>query len=575
MQDWLNRLQNTLALGGLTTQVLLFAVFPISLVLIAITFGSLSLHRQAMRSLVGERDERTVLGAANALGEQLSHRVTSIQGLAVRLGDDVPGDQILATAGYLLPDFDLGLAIYSPEGLRISNVGDDSEWDSLEPKLIPVILSVLTSNGEGYYFTTLAGEPTLEDSAVFVFSQAGARSPIVVGGFSITRLARQILAGTTVYGDETAIVLLDNSKQILFSQGGYLEDASNHPGVQEALRGETGTTFVVMGDVEHVVAFTSVPPLGWALIMEEPWDSVTSPMLRYSEAGPLVLIPILLFALGALFLSARQIIQPLKALEISSAALEWGDFHSVRNPVGGIQEIKNLQRTLIHMAERTQRAQQGLRNYIGIITDTQEAERKRLARELHDDSLQSLIAINQRLQMAKRKVTDPELETIISETEQMLMASMQGLRRFTGSLRPLYLEDLGLVASLEMLAREATETHNLHVHFHHAGLEKRLPDEIEIGIYRIAQEALKNAGRHASASLINMSLVHQEHQIILAVADNGTGFVVPESPSDLAPEGHYGLLGIYERAELMGAQFEIHSEPGNGVELKVIIPSEL
>jgi signal transduction histidine kinase len=134
------------------------------------------------------------------------------------------------------------------------------------------------------------------------------------------------------------------------------------------LRGESGTTYITEEGKEHVVAFSPILPTNWALVIEEPWDVVASPLLRYTEAGPLVLVPVLAFALAALWFGTRQIIQPLKELESRSSALAWGDFQAVEEPVGGISEISRLQNALVHLAGKVQSAQQGLRGYIGAIT---------------------------------------------------------------------------------------------------------------------------------------------------------------------------------------------------------------
>ena len=150
----------------------------------------------------------------------------------------------------------------------------------------------------------------------------------------------------------------------------------------------------------------------------------------------------------------------------------------------------------------------------------------------------------------------------------MAEQTIENLRRLTRALRPIYLEDLGLVTALEMLANETSQANHLDVKFQPSGKERRLSREVELALYRIAQEALNNTVRHAHAKHANVQLTFNK-EIKLEVADDGLGFSVPKSPTDFAPSGHFGLLGIRERADLIGARLEVQSEVGYGTRLSV------
>jgi signal transduction histidine kinase len=151
--------------------------------------------------------------------------------------------------------------------------------------------------------------------------------------------------------------------------------------------------------------------------------------------------------------------------------------------------------------------------------------------------------------------------------------TINDLRRITRDLRPLYLEDLGLVAALEMLSRETSNTVGIPVEFQSLGTERRLSPEVELTFYRMAQEGLSNIARHANAAKGSISLFFDPQSTILTISDDGQGFAIPESPAEFAPGGHYGLLGLHERAELIGANLEINSEVGHGTQLVVTLPS--
>lgn len=223
------------------------------------------------------------------------------------------------------------------------------------------------------------------------------------------------------------------------------------------------------------------------------------------------------------------------------------------------------------MARKVQAAQEGLHDYIGAITSAQEEERMRLARELHDDTIQAVIALKQRVQLAQRSVKEKNTRKSLNELEALAEQTIENLRRLTRALRPIYLEDLGLVTALEMLANETSQANSLQVSFRHSGKERRLSGEVELALYRIAQEALSNVLRHAKAKHASLQIAF-EKEIRLEVADDGIGFSVPKSPTDFAPSGHFGLLGIRERADLIGARLEVKSEAGQGTQLIIHLP---
>jgi signal transduction histidine kinase len=262
-------------------------------------------------------------------------------------------------------------------------------------------------------------------------------------------------------------------------------------------------------------------------------------------------------------------------LESKAAALAWGDFETIREPVGGISEIQHLQTELMEMSRKVQAAQEGLHDYIGAITAAQEEERTRLARELHDDTIQAVIALKQRVQLAQRTIKDQHATQSLKDLEALAEQTVENLRRLTRALRPIYLEDLGLVTALDMLARETSQNTGLEVNFQKDGQERRLPREVELSLYRIAQEALTNVVKHSQATTAGLQITFDENETTLQVTDNGNGFDIPKSPTDFASNGHFGLLGIHERVDLIGARLELESVPDKGTRLTVRLWNEL
>jgi signal transduction histidine kinase len=305
------------------------------------------------------------------------------------------------------------------------------------------------------------------------------------------------------------------------------------------------------------------------LITEEEWEMVTSPSLKITQMAPLVIVPAFILALIALWFVATRIVQPLQKLESKAAALAGGDFDAIKDSVGGISEVQHLQLELTEMSRKVKAAQEGLHDYIGAITSAQEEERTRLARELHDDTIQAVIALKQRVQLAQKSVKDQSGRQSLMELETLAEQTVENLRRLTRALRPIYLEDLGLVTALEMLARETSQNNQLVVDFQKNGQERRLSREVELSLYRIAQEALNNVVKHSKATHADLKIAFDASEINMEVIDNGIGFIMPKSPTELAPSGHFGLLGVHERADLIGAGLEIESALGKGTKLKV------
>ncbi|MBI5352097.1 MAG: sensor histidine kinase, partial [Chloroflexi bacterium] len=256
-------------------------------------------------------------------------------------------------------------------------------------------------------------------------------------------------------------------------------------------------------------------------------------------------------------------------LETKAAALAWGDFESIKDSVGGISEVQDLQKELTEMSRKVQAAQAGLHDYIGAITSAQEDERLRLAHELHDDTIQSVIALKQRVQLAEKLIKDQKGKQSLRELEGLAEQTVENLRRIIRALRPIYLEDLGLVTALEMLAQE---TKSIQVVFYRNGNQHRLEHEVELALYRIAQEALNNIVRHSQAVHATLKIDFSQHEVKLEISDDGVGFVMPKSPTDFAPSGHFGLLGMKERSELIGGRFEVQSEAGGGTRISVHLP---
>jgi two-component system sensor histidine kinase UhpB len=555
---------------GLTLQLLLFAVLPLTLLLVIIAFGSLVLHSQAMRELVAEREARAGHAAADAIAGQLRQRGLSIQALTVLAGQMTDPQAALAASTYLAPDFEGGLALLANDGELLASSTALAWWE--EQELDP-LLERSRRSGKPEFGAAQGvndDEPPLALVAYAGDEWAGA------GAFDPAGVAASILDDAFPAGSQSQAWLVDSQGRTLYRLPATSTglEISEHPALASALDGEAGVDFMDFEGEEHVLAFNPVPPLGWVLVLEEPWESVDNPLLRQTQAAPLVLIPALLVSLLALVFAIREVVQPLRALESKSAKVGGGDFEALEAPVGGIREIKSLQQTMVQMARRLRAYRESVRRYAGAVTRSQEDERRRVARELHDDTIQALVALDQQTQLAQMAVRrgSPDAAEHLTELRGLTQSLLKGVRRVIAALRPIYLEDLGLPAALQMLAQDAGSAAGVRVDVVSSGEPRRLSPEQEIAVYRIAQEALSNVVRHAQARSVRLDTIFEPNRFRLVVQDDGVGFAVPPSLTDLDSALHYGLMGMQERAELINGQLTLDSSPNGGTRLSLEIP---
>lgn len=193
-----------------------------------------------------------------------------------------------------------------------------------------------------------------------------------------------------------------------------------------------------------------------------------------------------------------------------------------------------------------------------------EEERERLAHELHDQAIQSLVGLKFHL---AEKAPDARVEL-----QSRIDGVIDGLRRLCADLRPPALDRLGLVAALRSYVDGFSERTGLPVEMRVNGDERRLSPEIELSLFRVAQEALTNAWKHAQAPKVKVNLRLDEEAVKLTVIDRGRGFEAPERLGTLAEAGHFGLVGMRERMELVGGTLRVVSGPGQGTTVVAWVP---
>jgi signal transduction histidine kinase len=250
-----------------------------------------------------------------------------------------------------------------------------------------------------------------------------------------------------------------------------------------------------------------------------------------------------------------------------------------------------------HLTAEDQKQKEALRALSAQLVRTQEEERRRIARELHDETGQTLTAINLNLvnliqelepvyqASIARARGEPDVEMpspveatsqamgLLTQTRALVEQTTRQIRELGLGLRPGILDDMGLISALRWHTNWFAEQYKIETRFRHRGLRERLPGEMETTLYRIAQEALTNVIRHAQAQNVLVYLERSSGHVKLVVEDDGAGFDA-EAFWNVPPPTSTGLLGMQERARLMGGHLDIDSRPGEGTFLTAELPLE-
>ena len=219
------------------------------------------------------------------------------------------------------------------------------------------------------------------------------------------------------------------------------------------------------------------------------------------------------------------------------------------------------------------RLYQNMRYYARQITRTQEDERKRIAREAHDETAQILVALSRRLDAltASPELPPDAFRKRLEGVRELTTDALQSVRRFSQDLRPPVLDDLGFVAAIRGLTRNLEES-GVDTELRVSGSPYRLSPEEELLLFRIAQESLNNCRRHAGASQATVLVSFNHDSVQMAVEDDGRGFEAPSKFVDLVGLGKLGLIGMHERARILGGTLRIESRQGKGTRVMVDAP---
>lgn len=216
------------------------------------------------------------------------------------------------------------------------------------------------------------------------------------------------------------------------------------------------------------------------------------------------------------------------------------------------------------------------RQMIGLkISLAQEEERKRIAREIHDGLAQTLANVVLRTEISERMLTKGHHEEVkgeLVELKEQLRGGLEEVRKIIFNLRPMTLDDLGLIPTLRKFVQDFEERTRIHATIELIGRETRLPSGMEVAVFRLVQETFSNVLKHAHASHIALELTFQAKMVKISVKDNGDGFDVGLTETKIAKGNHFGLVGMRERVELLEGRMDIESSPNAGTRVSMVIP---
>lgn len=359
----------------------------------------------------------------------------------------------------------------------------------------------------------------------------------------------------------------------------------------EGIPGET------KGDI-HVMAAVPLTTVPWGVAVGG--DEVeTFAGVKRLRLGLLLLsgAALVVVWVGTL-IGARKLVRPIQQVTEAAQQIADGELHTPLEVTGmaeigvmataldrmrkqmlaNIEELADWNQKLeTRVTEQTVeiREQQALTKKLLHKTLTaQEEERGRLARELHDQIGQSLMAVEIHLSRIANSLPDDDEESLkrVEQGRTVAQQATKELRQVIAALRPGVLDQLGLVPALNWMSKHTLRPLGLKVDIKTSGLDKRFPDEIETILFRIAQEAMNNVARHSKAESLEISLQRVDEQAMMTLSDDGCGYDLSAVRTEEDYSRGLGLAGMQERASLVGGKVTVESEPGQGTMVRVMLP---
>ncbi len=396
-------------------------------------------------------------------------------------------------------------------------------------------------------------------------------------------------------------IVLSDGRHTVTSFGTPLPECCGAPQLLERLHNRAVPArfdIQVNGVPYRVLAEPLDPELapGMVVALLQP-KTTTNLIIRHTNVLLLVMALLLItVTFGLVHFLVHRIFRPMERLTRAAERMSTGQLDLPIREEGAIevqvlataldtmrrrlQELLRVQRAWNeHLEQEIQARTQALRELcqqrdrlLHKLISAQEEERRRIGRELHDETSQTLVHLIIMAETIARTTTDPDTRQQLQHIKERTGKVLDDIRRIILDLRPRLLDEYGLSAAIHHYAQERLTPAGISFHMETRGYEQRLPYYAEINLFRIAQEAINNVVRHAEASQVDILLAWEADQVTLRIADNGRGFDLPEVMNASDKAQGLGLLGMQERASLFRGILTIDTAPGKGTVVTVHIP---
>ena len=336
-----------------------------------------------------------------------------------------------------------------------------------------------------------------------------------------------------------------------------------------------------------MLAFVPLSEARWGVVIRQSEEEALAPVRELRQSLFLSGAGLMTIAFLFVLITTRDVVSRIRMLTTASQRIAEGDLIS---PVttSGKDEIGILAQTLDDMRiklktsygeleqlhQEVRRKEEIRGELLRDIFSIQEEERRRIARELHDETSQVLTSLTASLEVAVGMLppSADKTEAMLRKAQALSINILDDIHKLIYELRPTLLDDLGLVAAMRWLVDNNLRATGIRVSFKTVGRERRLSPQLETTLFRVVQEAVFNIARHAHAKNASVSLRFKKSVIEVRVSDDGEGFDVEEAISSKDRPRGLGLLGMKERVELMSGILSIQSHPGGGTEIDIKIP---
>lgn len=548
-------------------------------------------ERRAVAAAVAMRAEHEVRTVVETLST-----VPAARGFDVGDADPVPEQEALRTAHLRMRVLN-ALVLAGPDGRIIALEPERFEAGTLSLGGLPEV-SVVLATGR----PMVTGVVRVNDQPAHVFlvpvrDRAGRVAALVGGIRETTDATWASMLGTAPAG--AVVDLLDGHAVVVASNiGGRAGRDAEGPALLRGwlARRQLAAEAVARDDGEReVIAFAPLSIVPWAVSVRqderEVFGAVSALRRRVLIVGPLVIGFALLFTWGA----AQSVRLPLAVLGRSARRITEGDLSRPvpplpRDEIGDLGEsfermrgqladsmdriTRHAQELEARVAERTRdleaardaleahNAQRG--RLLGKVITAQEEERKRLARELHDETCQKVAALGIRIDTALGADSMDAMRERLGDARALASRTLDDIHRVIFDLRPSVLDDLGLLPAIRWYATRQLEARGIAVRCDFPDTDVRVPPEIETALFRAVQEAINNIARHSRAESALIEIDVRPGELFIQVEDDGTGFDVEAVKAPSESGRGLGLLGLRERMELLGGTVAVDSSPGDG-----------